>query len=120
MDQRQRTVAAFVRSLVIDFHESEDVLQRVAVTLVRRYAQYDPTRSFLAWAMGIAKLEVVMFLHQRRLDRLVFDDALVEQIAESHERARASPRPCLNFSASVWRSWMAAPARQSSCATAGT
>jgi RNA polymerase sigma-70 factor (ECF subfamily) len=83
----QRTVAAFVRSLVIDFHESEDVLQRVAVTLVRRYAQYDPSRPFLAWAMGVAKLEVVMFLHQRRSDRLVFDDALIEQIAESHERA---------------------------------
>ena len=45
----QRTVAAFVRSLVIDFHESEEVLQRVAVALVRKYGQYDPGRPFLPW-----------------------------------------------------------------------
>ena len=69
----------------------------MAVTLVRRYGQYDPTRPFLAWAMGIAKLEVVMFLHQRRMDRLVFDDALVERIAESHQRTARESSPMPQF-----------------------
>jgi RNA polymerase sigma-70 factor, ECF subfamily len=83
----QRTVAAFVRTLVTDFHQSEEVLQRVAVTLVRKYEQYDRNRPFVAWAIGIAKLEALAFLRQRGKDRLIFDDGLVAVIAESHERA---------------------------------
>jgi RNA polymerase sigma-70 factor, ECF subfamily len=86
----QRTVAAFVRTLVTDFHESEEVLQRVAVTLVRKYEQYDRNRPFVAWAIGVAKLEALAFLRQRSKDRLVFDDGLVAAIAESHERAAES------------------------------
>ena len=93
----QRTVAAFVRSLVTDFHESEEVLQRVAVTLVRKYGQYDPARPFVAWALGVAKLEALMFLRERRSERLVFDDALVARIAESHERAAQEPSPMPQF-----------------------
>jgi RNA polymerase sigma-70 factor, ECF subfamily len=93
----QRTVAGFVRSLVTDFHESEEVLQRVAVTLVRKYGQYDPRRRFVPWALGVAKLEVLMFLHERNSERLVFSDALVERIAESHERAAQDPSPMPQF-----------------------
>ena len=90
-------MAAFVRSLVIDFHESEEVLQRVAVALVRKYGQYDPGRPFLPWVLGVARLEVLMFLRDRRSDRLVFDDDLVERIAESHERAVQEPSPMPQF-----------------------
>jgi RNA polymerase sigma-70 factor, ECF subfamily len=91
----QRTVAAFVRTMVTDFHESEEILQRVAVTLVRKFDQYDRSRPFVAWAMGFAKLEVLTFFRQRSNDRLVFDDALVAGIAESHQRAaeRFLPTP---------------------------
>lgn len=93
----QRTVAAFVRSLVPDFHASEEVLQRVAVTLVRKYEQYDSRRPFVAWALGVAKLEAVMYLRQRGTERLVFDDALVERLAESHQRAAQDPSPMPQF-----------------------
>jgi RNA polymerase sigma-70 factor, ECF subfamily len=93
----QRTVAGFVRSLVTDFHESEEVLQRVAVTLVRKYGQYDPSRPFVPWALGVAKIEVLMFLRERSSERLVFSDALVERIAESHERAACDPAPMPQF-----------------------
>jgi RNA polymerase sigma-70 factor (ECF subfamily) len=93
----QRTVAGFVRTLATDFHESEEILQRVAVTLVRKYEQYDRNRSFVAWAIGIAKLEALAFLRERSRDRLVFDDALVAGIAESHERAAQTSAPIPQF-----------------------
>ena len=86
----QRTVAAVVRTLVTNFHESEEVLQRVAVTLVQKYEQYDPSRPFVAWAIGVARLEALSFLRARSRDRLVFDDTLVAGIAESHERTAQS------------------------------
>jgi RNA polymerase sigma-70 factor, ECF subfamily len=93
----QRAVAAFVRTLATDFHESEEILQRVAVTLVRKHDQYDPNRPFVAWALGIAKVETQAFLRERSRDRLVFDDALVAGIAERHERAAQASLPVPQF-----------------------
>jgi RNA polymerase sigma-70 factor (ECF subfamily) len=89
----QRTVAAFVRTLVTDFHDSEEVLQRVAVALVRKFDQYDPARPFVPWAIGCAKLEALSFLRQRGADRLVFDDAIVERIADTCSREAADDLP---------------------------
>jgi RNA polymerase sigma-70 factor, ECF subfamily len=82
----QPTVAAFIHSLVIDLHDAEDVLQRVAVTLVQKCDHYDPSRPFIAWAIGFAKLEILKYLRERASTRVVFDNALVERIAESYER----------------------------------
>ena len=81
----QATVGAFIHTLVTNVHDAEEVLKRVAVTLVRKYEQYDAQRPFIAWAMGFAKLEVMKYLRERGHQRLVFDNALVEQIAERYQ-----------------------------------
>jgi RNA polymerase sigma-70 factor (ECF subfamily) len=81
----QPTLAAFIRTLVPDFQQAEEVLQRVAVALVRKFDQYDANRSFPAWAIGVAKFEVLYYRRQRATDKLVFDDELVEKIALSYQ-----------------------------------
>jgi RNA polymerase sigma-70 factor, ECF subfamily len=53
--ESQSVVASYIFSLVPDFHQAEDILQQVAVILVREFHKYDQTRPFLPWAMGIAK-----------------------------------------------------------------
>jgi RNA polymerase sigma-70 factor, ECF subfamily len=53
--ESQPVVASYIFSLVPDFHQAEDILQQVAVILVREFHKYDPARPFLPWAMGIAK-----------------------------------------------------------------
>jgi RNA polymerase sigma-70 factor (ECF subfamily) len=89
----QSTVAAFIRSLVPDFQQAEDVLQRVAVTLVRKFEQYDPDRPFAAWAIGVAKYEVLYHRRERATDRLVFDDEIVDKVASSYQRFAADADP---------------------------
>lgn len=82
----QATVAAFVRTLMPDYQQAEEVLQRVAVTLVRKFDSYDANRPFAAWAIGFAKFEVLYYRRQRATDKHLFDDALIEQIASAYER----------------------------------
>jgi len=53
--ESQSVVASYIYSLVPNFHQTEDILQQVAVTLVREYSKYDPSRPFLPWALGIAR-----------------------------------------------------------------
>ena len=89
----QPALSAFVRSIVPDFQQAEEVLQRVAVTLVRKFDQYDPGRSFGAWAIGVAKYEVLYYRRQRANDKHLFDDELVERIAAGYQRFAVDADP---------------------------
>jgi RNA polymerase sigma-70 factor, ECF subfamily len=82
----QSMLAGFVHSLVPDFQQAEEVLQRVAVTLVRKFDHYDQTRPFAAWAVGVAKYEVLYFRRERATDRHVFDDEIIDNIAQGYQR----------------------------------
>jgi RNA polymerase sigma-70 factor (ECF subfamily) len=81
----QPTIAGFIRTLIPDYQQADEVLQRVAVTLVRKFDHYDPTRSFTAWAVGVAKYEVLYFRRERATDKHLFGDEIVEQIAIRYE-----------------------------------
>lgn len=82
----QPVVAAFIASVVPDFHEAEDVLQSVAAAVVRKADSYDPGRSFLGWAIGVARYEVLMHARRSARDRHVFDERVIEQLEAACER----------------------------------
>ena len=82
----QPTVLSFIHTLVADRNHADDLLQRTAMACVRKFDTYDPSRSFNAWAIGIARYEVLAWRRSQAKDALVFDDELVERITESYER----------------------------------
>ena len=86
----QRVVAAFLRTFVRDPHENEDLLQRVAIVVVRRFSEYDRSRSFAAWAIGIAKREVLAHRRRSSADPHIFDDALIQQVARTYQSSLAA------------------------------
>ena len=98
----QPFVAAYITSLIPDFHRAEDVLQQVAVILVRKFDQYDPAQPFLPWALGIARREVLKQQRQRARDRHVFSDdfaetlgAVCEEMAGQFDGYRQKLAECL-------------------------
>lgn len=52
-------IAGYISAVVTDPHAADDVLQEVALTLLRKFAEYDPARPFTAWAMGMAKTAIL-------------------------------------------------------------
>lgn len=81
----QPAVAAFIRAIVRDFHQSEEILQKTAMTLVVKFGEYDADQPFVAWAIGIAKIEVLRWRQQQQRDRLVFDEEPIHAIADAYE-----------------------------------
>lgn len=81
----QPTVAAFITSMVVDFNDAEDVLQQTAVALVRKFEDYDPQRPFVAWAIGMARNEVLKHRRSRAMQRELLSDDLLGQLAATHE-----------------------------------
>ncbi|VTU02584.1 rna polymerase sigma-70 ecf- rhodopirellula baltica : RNA polymerase sigma-70 ECF-like, Rhodopirellula baltica OS=Rhodopirellula sp. SWK7 GN=RRSWK_05077 PE=4 SV=1: Sigma70_r2: Sigma70_r4_2 [Gemmataceae bacterium] len=65
--------------------DSQDVLQRTNLAIWRKAADFDPARSFLAWAIGVARYEVLAFLRDRRRERLVFVPEVADLLATEAE-----------------------------------
>lgn len=82
--KNQSDINAFVLSQVRDRNESEDLMQEVALTLWRKFDDYDPKRSFGAWARGIAHYKVLQ--EWRNRSRQPFK-RLSEEASEAIARA---------------------------------
>ena len=74
---------AFVAILMRGSGEAADVLQETNLTILRHEVTYDPSRPFLLWARGVARKCVLKFYSARSREKvLVFDDAMIDSLAE--------------------------------------
>lgn len=88
----QPIVAAFVASVVRDFRDREDVLQETALAVFDSIDAYDSQRPFNAWAIGVARNQVGLYLRRRKRDRLVFGDSTIATLEAAFGRSAASPK----------------------------
>jgi RNA polymerase sigma-70 factor (ECF subfamily) len=77
------SVSAYVFASVSGFHDAEDVVQRIAQELARRFDEYDTNRPFVGWALWIAKSRVIDFYRAQDRTRVVFSDELLGQLADT-------------------------------------
>jgi RNA polymerase sigma-70 factor (ECF subfamily) len=67
-----------VTSVVRDFSDRDDIVQDIAVAVFESFDSYDSDRPLIAWAMGVARNQVGLYLRRCRRNRLVFDQNTVE------------------------------------------
>jgi RNA polymerase sigma-70 factor (ECF subfamily) len=78
----QSRVQAYIRSLVPDAADSDDVFQATSLVLWRSFETFDKDKEFLPWALGVARHQVLMFWRTKRRDRHVFSEALIATLAD--------------------------------------
>ena len=90
--ERART-AVFAQLLagIGSFHDAEDVLQEVAISVAKNYGAYDPGRPFIAWALGIARNHMLMYFRRYHRDRLVFNEQVMATIGQHLESMAEEP-----------------------------
>ncbi len=81
----QTRLFGYIYSLVRNLDDADDLFQQTSLVLWDKYDQYDPARSFVSWACGVARFEVLNFLRSRGRDRLYFSDDLTLSLIEAHE-----------------------------------
>ena len=79
----QPAVANYVHALVRDRGAAQDVLQETALVIFRRFLEYDGQRPFLAWALGIARFQVMGLQRDAARSRVAFDDELLAQFTDT-------------------------------------
>lgn len=91
----QRSLYAYIFSLVGSRAEVDDILQEVNLVLWRKAHEYDRAAPFLAWAFRVAYFEVLAYLKRRRRDRhTYFDESVLADLAEGlvHKAERMDAR----------------------------
>ncbi|MEK7951159.1 sigma-70 family RNA polymerase sigma factor [Luteolibacter soli] len=81
--ESEPAVRAYVFAAVRAFHDAEDVVQQVALTVARRFEEYDEKRPFVGWALWLAKSRVIDHFRKQGRDRLVFSETLLDQMADA-------------------------------------
>lgn len=81
-DAARPAVLAQLLAGIGSFHDAEDVLQEVAISLAENYDKYDPSRPFVRWALGFARLHVLRYYERCANKRMLFDAAILESIGD--------------------------------------
>lgn len=87
--QNHARLYAYIHSLLQNLHDADEVMQRTVLVLWNKFAAYDRSKSFFAWACGVGRFEAKNFLRQRNREMLSFSDQLAEMLVDSHIEQRA-------------------------------
>lgn len=79
--ENQTLLRAYLLTATGDLHEAEDLLQDVSRVLWENFGEYDPARSFRAWALGIARLELLKWRQKRARRRETLSTEALEALA---------------------------------------
>ncbi len=78
----QPAVVNYLHALVRDPAAAKDLVQETALVLFRRFGEYDGERPFLAWALGVARLQVLGLQRDGARSFVTFDTELFEKFTE--------------------------------------
>lgn len=79
----ERRIFAYILTLLPHRADAEDVLQEVSVIMWEKFDEHDPPGDFVAWGCRIAYFRIRDHRRWQRRQRVVFSEAMLEQVAET-------------------------------------
>lgn len=79
--QHQRSIHAYIYSLVPSRVDADDVMQETSLVLWKKWGEFDPSREFVRWACGIAFHEVLKLRRKAATSRCYFNEELLQQLS---------------------------------------
>lgn len=83
----ERRLYGFVRALVPNWSDVDDIIQETAAVLWSKFDQFERGTNFPAWAMKIAHNQVLNYRKTRKKNTLYFSDETLLSLAENSSSA---------------------------------
>jgi RNA polymerase sigma-70 factor (ECF subfamily) len=80
--RHERRIYGLIFSLVPDWADADDLMQEVSTVIWRKFHEFEPGTNFSAWALKIARFQVLAYRKKQRVNRARLSDVTVEQIAD--------------------------------------
>ena len=81
--QNQKRIAGLIFSLVPRGADADDVMQETCAVMWRKFNEFEPGTDFGAWALRIARFQVMSHYRQRRRAQARLSDETVEALADT-------------------------------------
>lgn len=92
----QEVLRAFVGAALSCYPDDiDDVVQNANLAVIRRVDDFDPARPLLPWLIAFAKRQILAFRSKRGAERLVFDEAALERLAETYVTCDSADLPVM-------------------------
>lgn len=78
----ERRIYGFVRALVPNWSDIDDIIQETAAVLWSKFDQFEKGTNFPAWALKIARYQILNYYKTQRNDKLYFSEEVVELLAD--------------------------------------
>lgn len=95
-------ISGFVHSTVYDLNLADDIIQEVALIAIRKFPEFDQTRSFQGWAFGITKNIIKKSLASQRKQRQLLSEEALDQLSQTAE----TQEPLLQYTRQALRECM--------------
>ena len=82
--QNQHAIGGFVCVHVPDHHLADDILQEVAELAAEKFDQYDPSRPFIGWLIGIARNRIAQAYREKGRRPVVYSSEVLDAIANAY------------------------------------
>ncbi len=76
-------IYAYIRALVFNRSDADDLLQEVAAVLWRKFDEFQPGTSFEAWAFAVTRNQVLYFRQKQARNVLAFSQPVFDVVAET-------------------------------------
>lgn len=78
----QPRVYSYLRTMVLDYNDAQDVFQEVASVLWQKFDEFQPGTRFDQWACKVAYHQTLFHRQKRQRSKLVFSDEVLSLVAE--------------------------------------
>lgn len=76
--RNQHAVHAYVRALVPNRTDADDIMQEVSLALWNKWHTFDPETNFVRWACAVAFIEILRYRRKMAKDRMWLNESLLE------------------------------------------
>ncbi|MEO6244064.1 MAG: sigma-70 family RNA polymerase sigma factor [Opitutaceae bacterium] len=81
--QNQRRIAGLIFSLVPRGADADDVMQETCAVMWRKFGEFQPGTDFGAWALRIARFQVMGYYNRQRRAQARLSDETIDAIADT-------------------------------------
>ncbi len=86
--QNQRRIAGLIFSLVPRGADADDVMQETCAVMWRKFGEFTPGTDFGAWALRIARFQVMGYYNRQRRAQARLSDETIESLASTLAESR--------------------------------
>jgi RNA polymerase sigma-70 factor, ECF subfamily len=101
--QHERGMRIYARTLLSSWQDVDEVMQEASLAAWRKFEAFDRQSNFAAWMGTILRFEALKWLRDKRRDRLVFSEEVIQLLADEGLedldrviRQRTALEKCLN------------------------